>query len=347
MQKKVFNEQDMIVHQLSRSLQTALIDKKLSPQETQLLAPQFEMYLQKFNARVEFSPDGDINKTKIVKRSGDTVDILKFAQDMQMLDPVMKGYESFLAQRQAKANVALLAAAEADLKRREQRAKTLKAEQEAGIAPGESTGSGMEEATRPLTKNEQNKYVKIYGADFLTLPNDVQANIKQVENAIDKEAEDLGLIAQDEKGNYVMPDAAKIKNMQDRVKWARKNLPAFKDMAEKERDIYADNGMEDIAGNGRWNLLVKNLSAVDTLYKAKERNERITANKKDLENVAKAVKKQPWYLRGFGMGAVNQAQQGTAFAKFFNDNKGKASEKEANATKRKIEKNRAARKNKQ
>jgi hypothetical protein len=168
-----------------------------------------------------------------------------------------------------------------------------------------------------------------------------------VEKAIDKQAADLGLVSKDKKGTYVMPDAAKIKNMQDRVKWARKNLPAFKDMAEEERKIYADNGMENIAGNGRWNLLVKNLSAVDTLYKAKDRNKRITANEKDLENVDKAVQKLPWYLRGFGMGAVNQARQGTAFAKFFNDNKGKTSEKEANATKKKIEKNRATRKNEQ
>lgn len=82
-----FSKEDKLGHLLSRTLQGAIIDGKISQQEMQQLTPLFAMTVKKMGGEVIFG--NDVATSKIKLANGVEVPLTKFANDIAERDKIM------------------------------------------------------------------------------------------------------------------------------------------------------------------------------------------------------------------------------------------------------------------
>lgn len=102
-QKGLFSDQDVATHVLSRTLQEAMRDRKLTKEEMAVLVPQFQMSLQKFGG--EIIPGADLKTTTVRMKDGTTITLDTLAEQLQQRDVIGARYklhlDNLIGQRKA------------------------------------------------------------------------------------------------------------------------------------------------------------------------------------------------------------------------------------------------------
>lgn len=94
-----FNKTEKLGHILSRSLQSAIIDGKISQEEMAQLTPLFALTVKKMGGEVIFG--NDVANTKVKLGSGMEVPLTRFAQDLAERDVVMHEWNNHVNNRYA------------------------------------------------------------------------------------------------------------------------------------------------------------------------------------------------------------------------------------------------------
>jgi hypothetical protein len=136
---KVFSDEDLMGHMLSRTLQESLVDNKLTPDEMKMLMPQFAMYLEKFRASVTLPNGGDPRTAMVKLADGTQKDIMTFAKDLKERDRVARGFEQYLNEQHIKKQIAAADVAGKIAESRKKVAQAVKAENEAKGSSGQET----------------------------------------------------------------------------------------------------------------------------------------------------------------------------------------------------------------
>lgn len=161
-----FNDWDLIGHQLSISLQAAVVDGKITQTEKALLLPQFDATLKNAGCELVLN-DGNIANIEVKLANGTKVGLLKFADDLKNRDRVMSGWQGQLASNQAKKAAAALEMAQESAKLRKLNAEAVKAEGEAGLGNNGSVDetSDLDDTSKGLY-NAGKEGIKEYGVSI-------------------------------------------------------------------------------------------------------------------------------------------------------------------------------------
>jgi hypothetical protein len=261
---------------LSRTLQGAIIDGKISQQEMQQLTPLFAMTVKKMGGEVIFG--NDVATTKVKLASGVEVPLTKFANDIAQRDTVMTEWNKHCQEIQY--------------------ANALKAYKMAKAKAEAEKAAGMgEEGEQPLlTKDEYSYYTRIYGAAFTKLPKATAAKIKDAEQLV----KDVGF------GEGILKEE---KNKQFSVNGS---LDDLKNLAAEESQIYKSLGLETISSKGYFNTLYRKKKAEEEekLYSGKK-GKALRNMDEGMKNIEKGVKSRNIFEL---MGAGSNSQRINASA---------------------------------
>lgn len=166
---KIFTQEDIAGHIMNRTLQAALVDKKLTQEEMQVLIPQFQLALKKFGGEIIPGEGGSIEKTLVKLKDGRTITLDTLARDLNERDVVWgKWNDQMKAKAVAKEAAMIKRANDAlnqqmkivdletkQLKNREKR-QEMGLPVDGGGAPGESDeGIALEDALKDMDGYER------------------------------------------------------------------------------------------------------------------------------------------------------------------------------------------------
>lgn len=229
-----FTEEDLTGHMLSRTLQEALVDKKFSPEEMNVLIPQFDMYLRKFGARVEMGADGNPANAFVILPNGNGVkqDIMSFAEGLKKNDRVMKSFEAELAAEQAAKQLKAIEVAKAQADLRYKNALAANKEKEVGGNSGAVSETADLDDTSKGLYNAGEKGLKEYGVSIPAVEGKSKSDLTIVFGTA------LTLAKQKfaETGSY--SDAQKtLASELDSVDWPKNEIPDLWSAAGEEQEI--------------------------------------------------------------------------------------------------------------
>ena len=237
---KVFSDEDLMGHMLSRTLQEALVDNRLTPDEMKMLMPQFAMYLEKFRASVTLPNGGDPRAAMVKLADGTQKDIMTFAKELKERDRVARGFEQYLNEQHIKKQIAAADMAGKIAESRKKVAQAVKAENEAKGSSGQETA-----AESGIPEDIDRSNAKAYGENYYDLTVEQKKNLQERISNLDKLAGDYGLTR--EINGKEQPFTPQDIN-------PTRDLPKIKKLADKERKILEDLDLSK--KGGYWNNLL-------------------------------------------------------------------------------------------
>ena len=105
---KTFTSEDIAGHVMNRTLQSAIVDEKLSQEEMNILIPQFQLALKKFGGEIIPSADGSIEKTLVKLKDGREISLKTLAQDLNERDIVWANWNNKMKAKSVAEETAML-----------------------------------------------------------------------------------------------------------------------------------------------------------------------------------------------------------------------------------------------
>jgi hypothetical protein len=292
---KVFSDEDLMGHMLSRTLQEALVDNKLTPDEMKMLMPQFAMYLEKFRASVTLPNGGDPRTSMVKLADGTQIDIMTFAKDLKERDRVARGFEQYLNEQRIKKQIAAADVAGKIAESRKKVAQAVKAENEAKGSSGQETA-----AESGIPEDIDRSNAKAYGVNYYDLTVEQKKKLQERISGLDKLAGDYGLTRKI--NGKEQPFTPQDIN-------PTRDLPKIKKLAEKERKILGDLDLSK--KGGYWNNL---------LTAAEEQKETINEDKRQRKAEKQRDSKRRNYkpqLSGKKLDAVRESRNADNQKRFY------------------------------
>lgn len=190
------------------------------------------------------------------------------------------------------------------------------------LRSGNGNGEGGEAQLKPLTQAEREYYIRSYGDEFRALDPQVANKIKEVETSVLNKAYELGVQLRDKNKKYYINPKATLSDLAE--------------MADEERKIFKDAGMESIAKRGQFRLLYENRKAEEAERSNTEVEQRSSKASEEMGDAAKKANGS-WFTKSFAAGPMYNTASNMARIAQRSKKKKEQAQKDKNSATRKLE----------